>query len=366
MTTPTGTISLNDVNVELGLSGTTTIQMNQANVRTLAGVGGSGTIISMNDLRGKSNRVAISSTFSSSTANASLNLSALGGYVAGKTDFTVTINGGVYLYATSTANAGLTLTGGTTGDTLTIVNNGFIMGQGGEGGNGTNTAGGALPTVGGTALSIPISATINNTNASAYIGGGGGGGGWAAFATYSAPLIMEGGGGGAGGGKGGNGARVGGSDLIIGPSGGAIGSSGSNGGTTNTVYSSGGSGGRIFPAINTSKTYTSTGSAGNSSFGLGGSGGGTGAFYMIAVGVTGTSTGGGGNNAGSASVTGTTNQSSAGGGGGGWGASGSSGATTMTGGGASAGAAGGKAVNLNGNSVTWVSGNTTRVYGAVS
>jgi hypothetical protein len=30
------------------------------------------------------------------------------------------------------------------------------------------------------------------------------------------------------------------------------------------------------------------------------------------------------------------------------------------------GAAGGKAVALNGNSVTWVSGNTTRVYGAVS
>jgi hypothetical protein len=30
------------------------------------------------------------------------------------------------------------------------------------------------------------------------------------------------------------------------------------------------------------------------------------------------------------------------------------------------GAAGGKAVNLNGYSVTWVSGDTTRVYGSVS
>jgi hypothetical protein len=30
------------------------------------------------------------------------------------------------------------------------------------------------------------------------------------------------------------------------------------------------------------------------------------------------------------------------------------------------GGSGGKAVNLNGKTVTWVSGNTTRVYGAVS
>jgi len=45
-------------------------------------------------------------------------------------------------------------------------------------------------------------------------------------------------------------------------------------------------------------------------------------------------------------------------GGGGWGASG--GSFRYSGG------AGGKAVALNGNSITWVSGNTTRVYGAVS
>jgi hypothetical protein len=31
-----------------------------------------------------------------------------------------------------------------------------------------------------------------------------------------------------------------------------------------------------------------------------------------------------------------------------------------------AGGTGGKAINLNGNSVTWVSGDTARVWGAVS
>jgi hypothetical protein len=54
MPTPTGTISLNDVNIELGRSSGSNINMNDSAVRTLAGVGGSGTVISMNDLRGKS------------------------------------------------------------------------------------------------------------------------------------------------------------------------------------------------------------------------------------------------------------------------------------------------------------------------
>lgn len=53
MTTPTGTISLNDVNVELGKSATANITMNDSNVRVLAGITGTNTQISMNDLRGK-------------------------------------------------------------------------------------------------------------------------------------------------------------------------------------------------------------------------------------------------------------------------------------------------------------------------
>jgi alpha-tubulin suppressor-like RCC1 family protein len=52
MTTPTGTISLSDVNIELGRSATAQINMNDADVRTLAGVPSGA--ISMNDLRGKS------------------------------------------------------------------------------------------------------------------------------------------------------------------------------------------------------------------------------------------------------------------------------------------------------------------------
>jgi hypothetical protein len=53
MTTPTGTISLSQVNTELGAASNAPISLNQSNVRTLAGVP-SGPI-SMDNLRGKTN-----------------------------------------------------------------------------------------------------------------------------------------------------------------------------------------------------------------------------------------------------------------------------------------------------------------------
>ena len=68
MTLPaSGAISLNNVNVELGLSGTTSINMNQATVRTLfAKASGA---ISMSDGYGKSNAKVVSSIAVSGTAS---------------------------------------------------------------------------------------------------------------------------------------------------------------------------------------------------------------------------------------------------------------------------------------------------------
>lgn len=54
MPTPSGQIGLSDVNVELSKSATALITLNDSDVRTLAQKTGSGTIISMDDLRGKS------------------------------------------------------------------------------------------------------------------------------------------------------------------------------------------------------------------------------------------------------------------------------------------------------------------------
>lgn len=296
-----------------------------------------------------SNRVTLSYTYATNTANASLNVTSLSGYVAGITDITITVNSGVYLYSTSTANAGLTLTGGTTGDTITLVNNGYIMGKGGNGyGCYTpNAYTSVASTAGGPALSLGFNTTIDNTNASAYIGGGGGGGGGGESGAST------GGGGGAGGGNGGgswtNGCCA--SYSTYGGSGGGVGSLGSNG-TYNTILSAAG-GGRIFPGTG------GTGARPWSTVALGGGAGGGGALQGN-YGYPGD--GGSANNPG-----GNAASSSAyytGGGGGGWGASGGSGVDGTAG--YKAGSAGGKAVSLNGKTVTWVSGNTTRVYGAIS
>lgn len=336
-----GTSSPVSVAQELGLGLTTLITMNDSAVRTLAGAGGSGTAWSMNSLYGKSNRVAKSVTISANTTNYTLNTAAVSGYVAGKTDVTLTVNSGIYLYSTSTGTPALTVTGFTTGDTVTIVNNGYIMGMGGAGGGSGTSASVAL--AGGNAISLAFSVSITNNS---YIGGGGGGGGRGS--SYGS------GGGGAGGGKGGD---CGWQTTITGPTGGAVGASGGNGqsqlqngGKAGTVWvGTGGAGGRIMPGTG------GIGGAGPSSggYGRGGGSGGGGASEDSSVGQ-----GGAGGTAGAA---GTAGASLAAGGGGGWGAAGGNG---YTGNSNYQGAAAGKAIALNGYTATRTGSGTT--YGAVA
>ena len=335
-----GAISFRDINVELGLSPTAQISLGSPNVRTLFGIASGA--IAMGAGYGKSNRAAISYTYSASAANPSLDITTIGGYSAGTSDVTITINSGVYLYSTSTGTPGLTLSGGSSGDTVTVVNNGYIMGKGGLGVKYPDNG-----LAGGTALQLGFNTTVNNTNGSAYIGGGGGSGGAGGNGYIGS-------GGGAGGGDGGpTNATEG---TVAGGSGGSIGSSGSDGGSktitigkSNYYQGSGGGGGRIFPgtggagggASNNSNVNGKGGGAGGGGAGSGSSG------QPGGAGGSGTSSGAtGGNGFG-------------GSGGGGWGATGGNGYDTS-------GGAGGKAVNLNGYTVTWTSGNTTRVYGSVA
>lgn len=265
MPTPSGTISLNDVNVELGFAGTTLISMNQSDVRTLAGVGGSGTIITMQNLQGKSNRVTANLTISSDTANYTLNTAKVTGYSAGKTDVTLTINSGIFVYSASTGSYAFTVDNSwTTGDTITIVNNGVIQGRGGNGGNASSGAGNS----GGPALNVQRATSINNGNRIAG-GGGGGGAGAAYYQTYKFGTVEERVGGGGGGGLG---ISTGGSrafDVQGQPSGvggnGTLTSAGSGGAASqgSTIAGAGGSGG----------SYGSSGSNGLASGGSGGAGG---------------------------------------------------------------------------------------------
>jgi hypothetical protein len=341
MTTPSGQISLSQVNTELGLTSTATITLNDTAVRSLAGVTTTNSTIAMSNLQGKSNQFAYTITTNQSNLVLTSFLPGVGWN--GTSSVALTINSGVYIWSSSTANAALT-TGALSG--LTITNAGYIMGCGGLGGS--NLGGGQCAARkggnGGHAISLGVNALINNTG---YIAGGGGGG---------ANECLGGGGGGAGGGAGGRycGTAIGASGgAVAGGTGGAIGVAGNNGSQAlfcGTAYAgTGGGGGRILPGTGgAGGTYV----GGNSQLGGkgGGAGGGGSGFQSCGCSYPG-GAGGSGSAAGGNSGCGAA-------GGGGWGASGGSGNNFNNSGGT-----GGKAIALNGFTRT---GSGGTVYGAIS
>ena len=273
-------------------------------------------------------------TISSNQQEANLRTLALTAGWDGTTPVTATVNAGVYIWSDNTGVAGLTIDGSWPGG-VTLINNGYIIGKGGNAGAGGPSAGAS----GGPAISLGINVTIVN-NSGAFIAGGGGGGG----------TNLSGGGGGAGGG-------IGGAGRFLGTTaGGSIGSSGSTGapGAASPGGSGGGAGG---------------GAGGTAVFGpppsppaQGGSGGGGGRILPGTGGAGGAgvvSTGGAGGSAGNAGSVANPSNSHGSGGGGGWGASGGTASA-----GSVAGGAGGRAVQLNGFSVTWNAFGTR--YGAIS
>lgn len=279
--------------------------------------------ISLGNFYGGVNRItgsAGSVSLSSNILNYVFNPTKLTTYVAGATDAILTIDSGVYVYSDDVTLAALTISGWTTGDTITIINNGYIIGRGGNGAGGINLAGQDA----GTAISLSFS--VKKFTNSGYIAGGGGGGG------------AGGGGGGAGGGNGHGPTYAG-----LGGAPGQVGGNGGGGGTGGTAgfQSAGAGGGRIIPG---------TGGAGANvndySYG-GGAGGGGGsmyqAVYMDRVWQS---------------------RSGGGGGGGGWGASGGVGGYVSLGYTNAAprgyGGAGGAGGNIGTN---WTASSYTPVYG---
>jgi hypothetical protein len=286
-----------------------------------------GQVVYITDFYGKSLTTNLTYTFTSSIGNASLNVSSISGYHAGgANNITIIVNPGVYLYSVSTAVPGLTLTGGSALDTITLTVNGYIIGQGGTGGGAAASNVYHAPGVGGPALSLAHAVTING---SGYIAGGGGGGGFAQAYGYTS------GGGGAGGGVGGGDYETGccGSPDVFYAGGisGGLGGTGGNG----SGGAAGGGGGRILPGV---------GGQGTNNIGHGGGAGGGGGSNGYAQSA---GSGGSAGNPGNPPVSGIT----AAGGGGGWGAYG--GSSGHSGGGITeTGAAGGKAIQTNGNTVT--------------
>lgn len=287
MTLPISTISMSEVNVELTRPATQIIELNDAEVRTVAGVGGSGTVISMNDLRGKSFKLFL--TISSSTSNYNLYNAAVAAGWSGNQGLEVTIDSGVVVSGSSpTVYAFSVPTGLAPASSITIINNGTIAGKGGNGGDGgyispdPNIHNGKPGTGGGDALYVARPVVMIN-NGAIRGGGGGGGGGGSAIPTsalpgsFSAWYFGGGGGGGAGfGGIGGAGGLTSGGPAPAQPGQNGTLSAGGSGGLSRTrpgVLSSdcaGGAGGgngasgsaglRLYP----SPRYNSSGGAGGS------------------------------------------------------------------------------------------------------
>ena len=268
--------------------------------------------------------------------------------------FQITIDAGVTAYATYTGIAGLTINGSFPLG-FAIVNNGTIMGAGGDGGYATSATGANLAgRAGGPALSITNSSTTApmsvTNNSGAYIAGGGGGG---AGMPNSGGEIYGGGGGGAGGGSGGQAYQARGGFNLGSPGyGGGLGGSGGSGsgqGASGGGGGGSGGGGGGYRLDGISSIRNGGGSGGGGGRILPGSGGGGG---------NSAASGGSGNSAGGGISSGGDNVGAAGGGG--WGAAGG---TVSSSQGTVSGGAGGAAIRKNGSTVTVTNSGT--IYGSV-
>jgi hypothetical protein len=229
-----GAISLSQVNVELGVSATATRSLNDATTRTLFGVA-SGQI-SMSQGYGKANQFSF--TISSNQTNANLRTLAVNAGWNQSSKVIATINSGVYVSSNGTGTPGLTVNGSFPGG-VELVNNGFIVGMGGNGGTGRGFSGftivgGSGGAGGGGALSVSSAVTIQNNGTIA--GGGGGGGGGNAYNQYYNESYYRTPGGGGGGGRSSAAANS------SGGGGGGGGDWGAGSGGTGTVSGAGGGG----------------------------------------------------------------------------------------------------------------------------
>jgi hypothetical protein len=179
-----GAISISQISVELGRASTATTSLGETASRSLAGVASGA--ISMSNFYGKSSAYTFNQTISANTANYNLKAAAIaaGWNQTAPLNATVTINSGVYVYSTSTGayafQTGVTFPAGTV---LRLINNGIILGRGGNGGTGGSAPGGGpivvntVGAAGGPALLAQQAISVTNNGVISGGGGGGGGGG---------------------------------------------------------------------------------------------------------------------------------------------------------------------------------------------
>ena len=174
-----GSISLQQANLELGLSSTAQVSLDQSVIRNLFGI--SNGLISLQDGYGKANSFSFTKTIASDTTNYNIKSDALASGWDGVIALiaNITINAGIVVSATDTTipafDTGITFP---SGSSFSITNNGSILGKGGLGGiGGTNSGNGASGSIGGPAFKAQVTTTLNNIGTIGSGGGGQGGGG---------------------------------------------------------------------------------------------------------------------------------------------------------------------------------------------
>ena len=287
-----GAISLNDLHIEVGGTSGTTCSLNDPDIRELIDVG-DGAGQSIQQYYGQAAETLLPTGGSQINGQVQLKQISASSYIS--SGETLRIPSSMWVWTDSTSTAALTID-----IPCTVVNDGKIIGCGGNGGWGFSSPG---ATSGGPAINVTASGVTITNSSGAYIAGGGGGGG--SYSDYSNPSDAHaGGGGGAGGGDGGRG-RINQGYWQPGP-----------GGALNSAGGQGGNGGN----------FNNTPGYGGGSGGQGGGhqyGGGGGGRILPGVGGGGGDDPGDGGSAGNAAPSSGSYVYSIAGGGGGWGASGS-------------------------------------------
>lgn len=248
----TGSISMSQVNVELGKAATAIATFNDTAVRALAGAPTGP--ISMAMLRGKSSVIRFINTVNRTQASIHTLMgspTSAGEYIFENAATISAATQGGWALQTGSFPAG---------STLTIINHGHIRGGGGNGG--AATAGGAA---GGTALILNFPTSIDNTSGTIWGGGGGGGGG--AYGGGGGGGIPAGAGGAKGVGFGvgyagsevSGGAGGGSSASISGGRGGDVGNAGARGNSAGGAWGAGGRGGYAVQGNGNAATWIAAG-----------------------------------------------------------------------------------------------------------
>jgi hypothetical protein len=204
---------------------------------TYGAVPSSGTISIRNFYGTQKTAPTFTATISSNQDRLNLRSWALANGWNGSSPATITLASGVWIYSATTATAALTIDGSWPGG-VTLINNGNIVGMGGNGGTAPTFTGNGPGAGGGTGIAVSTSVTIQNNSNVAGGGGGGGSGGTSSLGTYA---YYRGGGG--GGGRTGLADSAGGGGNASGGNGTSGGPGGGGAGLYNTASYYGGNGG---------------------------------------------------------------------------------------------------------------------------